>query len=62
MVFPLDTLRRAVRQGLLGQLSERAYTFMGGIYSSRKVRDILAPALTRRLQEDEVDIALMVPV
>jgi len=35
---------------------------MGGIYSARKVRDVLAPALVTRLLEDEVDVALMVPV
>ncbi len=35
---------------------------MGGIYSSRKVESLLAPALTRRLVEDEVDLVLLVPV
>ncbi|MEM9620170.1 MAG: glycine/sarcosine/betaine reductase selenoprotein B family protein [Pseudomonadota bacterium] len=62
VVFPLDTLRRCVAAGELGSLAETAYTFMGGIYSSRKVRDILAPALAERLQKDEVDVALLVPV
>lgn len=62
VVFPLETLREAQAQGLIGELSPRAYTFMGGIYSSRKVRDHLAPALAQRLVQDEVDVALMVPV
>jgi hypothetical protein len=35
---------------------------MGGIYSARRVRDELAPALADRLQNDEVDAALLVPV
>jgi hypothetical protein len=35
---------------------------MGGIYSSRKVRDLLAPALAERIIKDEVDLALLVPV
>ena len=35
---------------------------MGGIYSSRRVRDELAPAIAGRLQKDEVDVALLVPV
>jgi hypothetical protein len=35
---------------------------MGGIYSVRKVRDILAPALADRLVKDEVDVAILVPV
>ena len=62
VVFPLDTLRGLVADGTLGSLSENAYSFMGGIYSSRKVDGILAPALTRRLVEDQVDLALLVPV
>ena len=62
VVFPLETLRRCVELGKLGALGEHAYTFMGGIYSSRRVRDILAPALADRLQADAVDAALLVPV
>ena len=62
VVFPIDTLKKCVSEGLLGELSNPAYTFMGGIYSARKVRDILAPALADALEKDEVDVALMVPV
>jgi D-proline reductase (dithiol) PrdB len=62
VVFPLETLRRCHEQGLIGQLAGRAYTFMGGIYSSRKVKEVLAPALADRVQQDEVDVVLLVPV
>lgn len=62
VVFPLDTLRKAAIQGWIGEVSPRAYAFMGGIYSSRKVRDILAPALVERMHTDEVDLAILVPV
>ena len=62
VVFPIDTLRRLVKEGVLGGLAEHAYTFMGGIYSSRRVRDELAPQLTERLLADKVDVALLVPV
>ena len=62
VVFPLATLARCVEAGLLGGLAPRAHTFMGGIYSARKVRDILAPALADRVVADEVDVVLMVPV
>lgn len=62
VVFPLDRLRELVAAGEIGSLSPRAYTFMGGIYSARKVRETLAPAICERLRQDEVDIALMVPV
>ena len=43
-------------------LGPRAYTFMGGIYSVRKVREVLAPALAERLCSDGVDVAILVPV
>ena len=62
VVFPKDTLKRLVGVGLLGALAQRAYTFMGGIYSARKVRELLAPVLIRRLQEDQTELALLVPV
>jgi D-proline reductase (dithiol) PrdB len=62
VVFPLQTLLSLAAEGLIGEVAPRAYTFMGGIYSARRVRDELAPALADRLQNDEVDAALLVPV
>lgn len=62
VVFPLDTLRDLVAEGKLGELSPNAYAFMGGIYSTRKVREQVAPEITARVVADEVDLALLVPV
>ena len=62
VVFPIDTLRGLVSEGVLGALAANAYTFMGGIYSARRVREELAPQLTERLLADQVDIVLLVPV
>lgn len=62
VVFPLDTLRGLVRDGVLGALAAQAYTFMGGIYSARRVQEELAPQLTARLLADQVDAVLLVPV
>ena len=61
MVFPYQTLQDLARLGRIGSLSKRAFTFMGGIYSARKVRDLLAPAIADQLVRDEVDVAIMVP-
>ena len=61
-VFPLEALRHLRSRGEIGALAPLAYTFMGGIYSVRKVRDALAPALADRLCSDEVDVAILVPV
>ncbi len=62
VVFPIDTLRRLVKERVIGSLTEHAYTFMGGIYSSRRVRDELAPQLTERLLAEKAEVALLVPV
>ena len=61
VVFPLETLLAEARAGVIGEVGPNAYTFMGGIYSVRKVRDVLAPALAERMEEDAVDAALLVP-
>ena len=61
-VFPLETLRNLAAEGRIGALGPSAYAFMGGIYSARLVRERLAPAIAERLQKDEVDVALLVPV
>jgi D-proline reductase (dithiol) PrdB len=50
VVFPIDTLRGLVAEG------------RGGIYSSRRVEEGLAPALVERVRDLEVDLALLVPV
>ncbi|MFP6816759.1 MAG: glycine/sarcosine/betaine reductase selenoprotein B family protein [Pseudomonadales bacterium] len=62
VVFPIQTLRDLARCNRIGELADNAYTFMGGIYSARKVRDTLAPALAERMQKDEVDVVILVPV
>jgi D-proline reductase (dithiol) PrdB len=62
VVFPIDTLRRLVNEGVIGSLTEHAYTFMGGIYSSRRVRDELATQLTERMLAEKAEVVLLVPV
>lgn len=62
VVFPIDTLRGLVREGIVGQLADHAFTFMGGIYSAKRVRGTLAPKLTEALLAEQVDALLLVPV
>ena len=62
VVFPLDSLRALIAEGSLGSIASEAFTFMGGIYSARKVREELAPALVERVVDQRPDIALLVPV
>jgi D-proline reductase (dithiol) PrdB len=60
-VFPAEPLRRLAADGEIGAVAPFHYTFMGGIYSSRKVRERLAPAITEELQHHAVDALLLVP-
>lgn len=62
VVFPLQTLVEMARLGRIGEVAPRAYTFMGGIYSAKRVARELAPAISDALQTDEVDAAILVPV
>ena len=62
VVFPIDTLRGLVSEGVIGALAANAYTFMGGIYSARRVQDELAPQLLECLLAEYVDAVLFVPV
>jgi len=61
-VFPIDTLAELEAAGEVGGIANELYTFMGGIYSARKVREQLAPALVERtLAAGDVDLMLLVP-
>lgn len=62
VVFPIDTLRTLAADGVVGELAPTFFTCMGGIYSQRRVRDELAPALVERCRADRVDVVLLVPV
>ena len=62
VVFPIDALRSLVADGEIGELGPNAYTLMGGIYSMRRVREQLVPALVQRCLDDELDVVLLVPV
>ena len=61
-VLPLRALNHLVAKQRIECLATNALTFMGGIYSSRKVIEVLAPAILAELREDEVDLAILIPV
>ena len=62
VVFPNEGLQALADEGAIGEFAQNAYTFMGGIYSSRKVSSQLAPELANRVIKDEVDVVVLVPV
>lgn len=62
VIFPIEPLRRLVDEGFIGGLSSHALTFMGGIYSQRRLQEELVPVLVERSLELEADVVLLVPV
>jgi D-proline reductase (dithiol) PrdB len=60
-VFPLERMRELEAAGVIGELSDPAYSFMGGIYSARKVRDELAPRIVEELRSARVEAFYLVP-
>jgi D-proline reductase (dithiol) PrdB len=62
VVFPLEPLRQLVADGTIGSLTSHALTFMGGIYSQRRVTAELVPQIERELDTMAADVALLVPV
>ena len=61
-VLPLAALRRAEANGVVGSLATEAFSFVGGIYSSRRCREVLAPRLREHLMAQQCDAVLLVPV
>jgi hypothetical protein len=62
VVFPLAALRALVGSGEVGELAPDLFGCMGGVYSQRRVRENLAPALVERCLADSIDVVLLVPV
>jgi D-proline reductase (dithiol) PrdB len=60
-VFPLARMREMEREGVIGEFCDPAYSFMGGIYSARKVRDELAPRIVDELKRAHADAFYLVP-
>ena len=60
-VFPLERLRELEREHVIGELCDPAFSFMGGIYSARLVRDELAPRIVDELKRAHAELFLLVP-
>ena len=61
-VFPIERMRELEAEGVIGELANPAYTCMGGIYSTRRVRNELVPQVVDSVVGAGVDLLLLVPV
>jgi D-proline reductase (dithiol) PrdB len=61
-VFPLDRLNELAAGGEIGGVTDEAYAFMGGVYSTRRLEAETVPMLVERCLSQEPDLVLLVPV
>jgi D-proline reductase (dithiol) PrdB len=63
IVFPIERLKEFEKEGLIGQVAELHYGFMGHITGRHLLTLInrIAPEVAQRLKEDKVDIVLLTP-
>lgn len=61
VALPLGHLRALVDDGVIGELADTAYSFVGAASQGRIKKDI-GPAWAKRLVDDNVDAVLLVPV
>lgn len=60
-VFPIERLREMTADGTIGELAPSAITFMGGIYSQRRVVEDLIPSIVEKVLAENVDLFYIVP-
>ena len=61
-VFPIEALAQLKDEGTIGDLSENNFSCMGGIYSQKRVKRELIPALDDAIRKEELDLLLLVPL
>lgn len=59
-ILPLVQLRALRDEGVIGELAGEVLSCMGGVYSQRRVREEVAPAVLEAFQSQAIDCALLV--
>ncbi len=60
--FPLDRFRELEKEGKIGSLNHRHFSFMGSIISPGSLIKTTAPKAAKLLKEDGVDAVFLTPV
>ena len=61
VIFPIERLRELRDEGVIGELNENHYTFIGYNMDPVMLEETLAEDVAKALVDDEVDIALAAP-
>lgn len=62
LALPLERFREWQKQGKIGSLNRRHFSFMGSILNPRRLIEKDAPAVARRLKNDGVEAVFLTPV
>lgn len=62
LALPFDRFRRLVKEGVVGSIAPRHFSFMGSITAPGHLIATTAPEVKRMLREDEADAVLLTPV
>lgn len=61
-VFPIGPLRRLEDEGAIGSLADDMLSCMGAVYSQRRTREELIPAVVDRFEAQNVDAVFLIPL
>jgi D-proline reductase (dithiol) PrdB len=61
-MMPTEALRQLEDEGVIGEVADDIVSCMGGIYSQRRVREELAPALLEAYRAQNVDAVFLIPM
>jgi len=62
LAFPIDRIAELNRDGKIGSVNHRHLSFMGSITAPGRLMKRTAPEAVQRLVNDQVDIAILIPV
>jgi D-proline reductase (dithiol) PrdB len=62
LAFPADRLRELSAAGVIGSLNHRYLSIMGSVTAPGRLIKRTVPQMVPKLVEDQVDIALLIPV
>ena len=62
LAFPAERLREMAKAGFVGSLNHRYFSLMGSVTAADQLIRQTIPPLVSKLVEDQVDIALLIPV
>ena len=62
LAFPVDRLRELADAGFIGSLNYRYFSLMGSVTTPAKLIKNTIPQVVPKLLEDQIDVALLIPV